>query len=623
MRRWLVGAFDPGGRVDPGLPARALAEEPVGQVLGPPLSLAFSGPPPESGSVLCLLDGHLDNAATLARGLGLDHPASAGPEALLAAAYGRWGPAMLERLRGEFAVFVWDAERRRGLIARDQLGVRPLFLHRSGGVLRFAGEIRQLLALLPSRPAPDPAGMAAWLGGGGRSGAGTLFEGVSRLLPGEVVMFDEDEVRRRRYWEPRFEPPLEAAPAQVAAEVRAGLERAVRRRISPTGKTAVLMSGGLDSACVAALAARLAPEKVLACSASFPEHPAADESELIAILRRSLGLGGLSAEVRPGGLLASALEHQASWGVPLLGWGDFWTLELMRAAASRGARVVLGGDGGDELFAPRQFLLADSLRAGRAREARALARELPGAGPHLRRRQIAAMLASAGVAGALPYAPHSRVRSLRARFEGPSWLRENVRRRLARSADPLAWKRLDGPRWWAHTAYGVSRGIEEMGVFEHLRRRAALAGVEARHPILDLDLVLLALRQPPRATLDPRFNRPVLRQSMGPLLPDEVRLRPGKARFESLIVSCLIGPDSAVVRELLLDPRAELRPYVNQRRMRSALFERGDPDLGDPFTWMWQVWRLVTAEVWLRAQAAGGPAPSLRAPLSSTRVVVA
>ncbi len=274
----------------------------------------------------------------------------------------------------------------------------------------------------------------------------------------------------------------------------------------------------------------------------------------------------------------------------------------MRAAAREGVGTVLGGDGGDELFEVRSGLLADRVRAGRLREALALARELPGAGHHPARRDVASTFGSLGLLGALPYRLHELARRPLAAREVPGWLLPTTTRALVRSDDPLAWKRLDGPRWWALAAHGIACRIEESGVFEHHRRRAVLAGVESRHPLLDLDLVALGLRQPARATFDRHLSRPVLRASMAGLLPDAVRLRSHKALFESLIADCLRGPDLAVVRRLLADPRAELGAYVDLDGMRRALLDTDAGFRANPFRWMWQVWRLVNAECWLRAQ---------------------
>jgi asparagine synthase (glutamine-hydrolysing) len=538
----------------------------------------------------CLLDGHLDNAEALRRELGVK-------EGLLAAGFRRWSFGLPGRLRGDFALVIWDPERREGLVAHDQLGVRPLFYSQTGGRLHFASELCDLLERLPGTPGPDPAGVAHWIALSDRPGPGTLYEGIEKLEPGELLRLEAKGVRRERYWEPRYQEPLTLPAGEFAGAVREGLRAAVGRRLDSERQTGVLLSGGLDSAAVAAVGGR----DLCACSGTFPEHPETDEGELIAELRQRLGLEGLVAEVRPGGLLASSLEHLAAWRVPVAGWGDFWMLPLLRAAAERGVGTVLGGDGGDEVFAPRGYVLADALRSFRPQQVVALARRLPGAGPHVGRRQEAAMIARLAVAGAAPALP-AGWRPLVA-TDVPGWLRRPGRRALRRGAAAASgdWKRLDGPRWWAAAAHGIVYGIGATGVYEHQRRLGRLAGVETRHPMLDLDLVELALRQPPAQTLDPRFSRPILRESMAGLLPDSVRLRPQKARFESLIISALRGPDARTVQAILCADDARIAAYVDHESLKDALFGNERLLKQQPFRWMWHVWRLLNLELWLRS----------------------
>jgi asparagine synthase (glutamine-hydrolysing) len=623
-----------------------------------PLQVAYTGAPVPAASPLCLLAGHVDNAATLCAELEivpaqavsqrdlsrLDLPGLDGPgettqlqsvasaqerpdhrpagsqatiESLLCDAYLRWGLELPSRLRGDFVLLIWDSHRERGLIARDQLGVRCLYMHERDGTLSFATEVHELLGLLPSRPPPDRAGLAHWIAASARPGEDTLYEGVRRLAGGSLVALERTRAcaraRVRRYWAPTYHEPPDHGERDLGLSLGEALGHAVARRLASGGQTGVLMSGGLDSASVAALAAVQRPGGVLPCSGTFPEHPAVDESALISQLRSTLQLDGITAQVRAGGLLASALESQRRSQLPLLSWGDFWTLPLLRAAAHDGARMILGGDGGDELFAVRAYLLADRLRAGRPREVLELARRLPGAGGRPSRMALLQLSAVLALGGAIPYGPHELLRRQLERRSLPAWLHTHAARAVRESADPHAWKRLGGPRWWAHAAHGLACGVEQTGLFELHRHRAALAGLEARHPLLDLDLVELVLRQPPGGTFDRDRNRPALRAAMAGLLPDAVRLRAHKALFDSLIVDTLAGPDLGAVQRLLCDPRAELGAYVELGTMRRALLECPPADaralpaaLGIPartrFTWMQHVWRLATAECWLRAQ---------------------
>ncbi len=419
MTRWVAGVFDPRGHSDNSRLTQALAPRAASLVECGPLRVAYTGLTIESTNPICLLGGFVDNTNELRR--ECNAAAIRSDELLLACGYRRWGAELPAYLRGDFALVIWDCERREGLLARDQLGVRCLYLCDAGGTLYFASEISQLLVLLPRRPAPDPAGVAHWVAASHRPGTGTMYDGVRRLVPGGAVHLTLDGLRERRYWTPRFVEPRERDDAELSESLRDALGHAVRCRLATGGRTGILMSGGLDSASVAAIAAKQAPGRIAAYAAVFPDHPAVDESGFISELRTALALPGLNAEVRPGGLLASALESQSIWQLPLASWGEFWGLPLLRAAASFGIEVILGGDGGDEVFDTRAFLLADHLRAGKLRQMLRLTRELPWGGqPGLR--ALMRVAGNIGVAGAVPYALHAPLSRPFATRALPAWL---------------------------------------------------------------------------------------------------------------------------------------------------------------------------------------------------------
>ncbi|MGN6190320.1 MAG: asparagine synthase-related protein, partial [Conexibacter sp.] len=251
MSRTLVGRFERDARSHPAGAERlasALAPQEARRIDLGPLSVACDGAPVDAEApVVCLLDGVLDDTIELAAALGL---ATRDPERLVAAAYARWGEAALRRLRGDFALLLWEPARRRGLLVRDPLGVRGLYWHADGRTLTFGSEVRHVLAALPRRPAPDHDAVAAWIASASRRGDATLYAGVRRLRPGGLIRFGADGWEPRRWWEPRYAAPLRAAPPERDAAVRAALTRAVARRMSP-GLTAVTLSGGLDSSAVA------------------------------------------------------------------------------------------------------------------------------------------------------------------------------------------------------------------------------------------------------------------------------------------------------------------------------------------------------------------------------------
>jgi asparagine synthase (glutamine-hydrolysing) len=595
--RRLAGVFDPTGRANQATKLATLAgDEDARLELGALRVVCGGAEPPHTGPLIAF-DGFLDNGLELARDLA---PSDApGVEQLLAAGYQRWGRELPSRMRGDFVLLVWDEHSGEGLLARDQLGVRTVYTHQRDGAIFFANEIGDLLALLGSTPEPDPVGVAHWISASSRPGAHTLYAGVSRLAPGSALLLEHAGVREHRYWRPRYVEPAHAPVCELAEHLRGAIDRSVARRLDER-LTAVLMSGGLDSASVAAVAAQTAPGRVGAYAGTFPEHPAVDESELIDELRGELRLPGATAEAVGGGLLASVIDATRAWQAPPAGWGDFWTLPLLRAAAADGARVVLGGDGGDELFGARGFLMADRLRAVDPLGAFALAHELPGAGGRPPRRQLARILVDRALLGALPHSVHACARRMRASSRVAPWLRPHTASALAASDESLAWKRLDGPRWWAHLADGIANGAEQTGLFEHLARRAALAGMQARHPLLDLDLVELSLRQPPRASFDRERSRPLLRASMAGALPDSVRLRRQKAWFDSLVVDCLAHSDAPAIRRLLTGPDTLIGAYADTQTIERELLDPGPTRPGGSFRWMHHVWRLTTLECWLR-----------------------
>jgi asparagine synthase (glutamine-hydrolysing) len=152
-------------------------------------------------------------------------------------------------------------------------------------------------------------------------------------------------------------------------------------------------------------------------------------------------------------------------------------------------------------------------------------------------------------------------------------------------------------------AASLTTAREGLGVGDYLRHRAAAAGLEARHPMIDLDLVEFALRLPPSLAMQTDLERPVLRRALASLVPDPIRLRPGKSYFNELFHDCLAGPDLPLIRELFSEP-CEVAAYVDLESVRERLLGRTGAESG--LAWPQAVWRLVTAECWLRAQGDSG-----------------
>jgi asparagine synthase (glutamine-hydrolysing) len=555
--------------------------------------------------VLCVVDGTLYNRGELAADVGV-HPRS-GSAAVVAAAWMRWGQLAFERLRGDFVVLLWRREMGKGLVVRDQMGGRGLAFAQQSGSVFFGSEPATVLELLPSVPAPDDVAVAHWIAVGGQPGGRTLFSGLRRLEAGHLLTIDSGTAVPRRYWAPRYQAPDKAPRDEVVARLRSELRRAVGRRAGTGERIGVLMSGGLDSATVGGIAAlELGEDKRVrrSYSAVFPDLPGVDESEQIDTLTVAYGLDSARIAVRSGSVVVGSLPYLARWRLPPASPNMFFWNPLLERAAADGVGVLLDGEGGDELFGLSPYLLADRVRRGRLLSALSLAVRMPGTkGPHMARR-VARRLRRFGMKGAAPLWMHAAARRVHgAAHYAPDWMRSETAGPWLETETDFRWKHLDGPLWWSYLVEATTRGIGPDLVYDQSRCRGSLTGIEPRHPLVDVDVLDFVLSLPPELAFDSRYSRPLLRDAMAGLVPDPVRLRGAKSNFDAVFHRSMAGGDLPVTRQLLCDPAARIGAYVDLRAMREALLDPDPPGrLGSLSAWAINVWRLLTLEVWLRAQ---------------------
>jgi asparagine synthase (glutamine-hydrolysing) len=514
-----------------------------------PLSVAWWGAAERPGSdrVLCLADGRTGDPAS---------------------AYETRGEAGLDELDGEFALLLWDRTVNRGLLARDPLGHRSLYLYVRGHSVAFATELGPLLRLLGRTPGPDEVAVAHWLARTAAPGGRTLYEGVTRLGPGELMRLGPGRVERRRWWRPRFVEPERRDAASAAGELRAHMAAAVDRSLAASGRPGVLLSGGFDSGSVAALAVRAGGRAPHCWSAVFPDLPEVDESKAIRAVRSDLGLPGSESSER-GSPLAAALEFLLAYDVPSVSPNGFIWGPVVRTAVAEGSDVLLDGEGGDEVFGCAPELVADELRSGCLLAAARVNRRLPGMGVEPSARLQARGMRLFGLRPALPGPLHRVLRRARGRKRAPAWLLPAVAGIHDNTDDPWAWKRLSGPRWWAAKSYALVEGSEGLGAHEQLRRSAALWGATFRHPFRDRRLIEHMLRVDPRLSFDPVHDRPLARTAMAGLLVDDVRLSERKPHFNAVLATALRG-DDALIDELLRHPGARVRAYVRPEALDQA-----------------------------------------------------
>jgi len=536
------------------------------------------------GGALCLFEGRLYNGGELGRKLGA--PASLGPAALVLRGYERLGADLWPLLRGDFAIVVWDSAAGTGAVVRDQLGGRALFLHRTGGVVAFATELANLVELLPSRPPPDDVAVAHWLLPSVIPEDRTLFAGIEEVPPATCLALGTGGAQAQRYWVPRFQQQRGLSLAEAGAQARELLVGAAERRAGEGESSAILLSGGIDSAAVAGvscncLAGEQRPRR--SYSAVFPRHPEIDEGPLIAAVAARNRLAATAIEPQPGGLLNAAAPYIERWQALSPTPNLSFLRPLLDRAAADGVRLLQDGEGGDAVFWHSTPLLAERLQRGRLLSAWSLAGRFPEYG--------------------VPTGWRTRVEKLRQwgrrRDFSPSpqdWLA--ISPHLLEAEDPAP--AVEGPAWWVAQVAAILGPGSRMA-HDVTRRDAALSGLETSHPLLDVDLIEAVLSFPPELAFERRFNRPVLREAVAGLVPDAARLRPYKSNFDPVIVAGMEA-DLPLVEALLLRPGAHVGAYTDREALNAHVASPPQP-LGARRAWAMSLWFLATMECWLRLQA--------------------
>ncbi len=256
-------------------------------------------------------------------------------------AYEVWGDAFIERLRGMFAIVILDLRRRRLFAARDRLGLKPLLYYADGENFAFASTLRALLPYFGDGPRIAPEAVDAYLAHRYVPAPLALVQGVKRLANGSCLVWEFGEGRApevRRYWQPVSSP----------ADFRETLDVAIKLRTASDRPVGLFLSGGIDSAVVASSLVRQGYTNITAFTATFPGSPY-DEGPQAARMAKALGLTHREIPVEP--RLADDFDRiVADLDEPFADPSALPLWYLARATTEE-VKVVLGGDGGDELFA--------------------------------------------------------------------------------------------------------------------------------------------------------------------------------------------------------------------------------------------------------------------------------
>jgi asparagine synthase (glutamine-hydrolysing) len=550
----------------------------------------------EDGSVVVVQNGEIYNHRELraeleARGHRF---ATACDTEVLAHLYEEHGDGFVERLRGMFAIALWDAKAKRLLLARDRFGIKPLYYSATGGDLCFASELKAMLEQPGFSREIEPRAVAAYLAFNSIPAPLTIFAAARKLRPGHLISWSGGELSERRYARPR---PVAAAEArrgpedELAAELRDVLADSIRAHLVADVPVGVLLSGGVDSAGITALAAAESGEAVRTFSIGF-EESGFDELSRARLVAERYGTDHHELVLRPdaGELLPELVE---AFDEPFGDSSAVPTYLVSRLAAGE-VKVALSGEGGDELFGGYYTYVADLLapRFGRlAALAGPLVETLPSSDSKVSFDYKAKRFVRAARLPALErhhawkeiFAPPDRAALLGG--DAPEWDPVDLyRERYAETADAEPLARLQD----------VDLGIYLVDDLLVKTDRSSMAhSLELRVPFLDQKVAEFALGLATPLKVRRLAKKRLLRKALEPLLPKEIVSGP-KQGFSIPLAAWLRGPLQPFAREVL-SPATLVRQGCLDPAAVTPLLDRhcaGREDLSR------QLWGLMAFTLW-------------------------
>jgi len=514
---------------------------------------------------------------------------------VIAHAYEEWEADFVDRLRGMFALALWDRDRGGLLLARDRFGIKPLFYAAAGGRLAFASELTALAHAPGFSRELDPDAVEAFLAFNSIPAPLSAYRAARKLPPGHLLEWGRGQLRLERYARPapaqaheqRGEPA-----AELATEARERLRDSVRAHLIADVPVGVLLSGGIDSSAVTALAAELSSGPVATFSIGFEER-SFDELELARLVARRYGTDHHELVLRPDA--AELLPRIADAYDEPSGDSSALPVYLVCELAARHVKVVLSGEGGDELFGGYQTYVADRLApiAGPpARALRPLVERLPSATGRV---PLDYKLKRFARAAHLP--PLERHHGFKEIF-APELRRELLRGRSG--ADPLHLYRERYAETVGATPLARLQDVD-LGLYladdllVKTDRMSMTHSIEARVPFLDPVVADLALALPSRhKVLGPSTKR-LLRRAVAPLVPPQVARGP-KRGFSIPAAAWLRGPLLPFAREVLSPDQLRAAGVFDPATVARVLDRHagGGEDLSR------QLWGLMAFTLWQR-----------------------
>lgn len=515
----------------------------------------------------------------------------------------------LSRLNGDFAFAIWDDERQRMFLARDRMGVRPLFHARHRGVFYFASEAKALLTVPGFESRLDIKALDQIFTLWAPLGPRTAFENVFELEPGSYAIIDGSGMRTAKYWQLSFPDAEDHPPRRSVDELEELLTDAIRLRMRADVPVGCYLSGGLDSSTVAAIASRMSPEPLRTYAIGF-ESAEHDESRYQSIVAKHLQTRHLRTLVTRGDIAGDFRHVVAHAERPIIRSAPSPLYALARTVRADGVKAVLTGEGADEILAGYDIFKESKVRRFCARQPSSRIRPLlfRRLYPYLPALALQTPEYLSAYFGAGPQDLDDALFSHRPRFRSTAaakiFFSADLKRALGDydAAEEMASLLPEDFRRWHplnQAQYLETRFLLPGYILSSQGDRMAMAqGIEGRFPFLDHRLVEFTASLPVDQKLKGLEEKHLLRRVAGDLLPKEIVERPkqpyrapdseafvGESTPEE--VQAALRPDS-IRGSGLFDPSAVEKLHRKCQSGKTSGFRDNAAFIGILSTELWQ-----------------------------------
>ena len=516
-------------------------------------------------------------------------------------AYEQWGEQSVTRYRGMFAYAIWDQNKKQLFCVRDRLGIKPFYYYWDGRLFAFASEIKALLEHPDIRTEFNDALLPEYLAFGYNSGEETLFAAIRKLMPGHTLTLtcgNNPSLEIKQYWDARCPKQFDDRPdSEWIAECRRRLEEVVRMRLMSDVPLGMFLSGGVDSSAIAAIIKRQANGPVKTFSVGYRESCFSELSEARQVAEQ-IGTDHHEVFVSMEEFF-NALPRLVWHEDEPITWPSSVSLHFVSKLAAEQVKVVLTGEGSDELFAGygryhfyqlnAQWMRAYTAVPGGVRKAiQSAVAESPLLSAALRRKLGHTVL------GHGPTIESLYLNNFYCAFGA-----DEQQKLLAShfAANPYAsfLQRWDSVAQ-SPTLPRLLYADQKTYLVELLMKQDQMSmscSIESRVPFLDHKFVEFAASVPPHMKLRGKQGKYVIKKAVEDLIPRSIIYRK-KMGFPTPISAWLLQEEARAIRDYLRDPDGLLASYVNAAYLNDLLdkHDHGQHDATD------RVWRLVNLQVW-------------------------